>query len=103
MKITLLHPDKAHAEYMLGQVPRWLNETDARSAREQINEAYRFGGWQQLKGATLGKANAMCYPGDPPQMPLAMIEFRDEKIFAYPSEFWGILYADGKAEFARLD
>lgn len=103
MKITLLHQDKEYAEYMLGQVPLWLNENALGTAAEQINKGYAFGGWQPLPRTTLGEGNTMCYPGDPPQKPIAMIEFRNEKIFAYPSEFWGIVQADGTASFARLD
>lgn len=89
--------------YLLGQVPNWLDESDPRSAAEQINEGYKWGGWKPMaKGPTLGPGNTMCYPGDPPLRPFATIEFRDERIFAYPHEFWAIL-KDGKAEFARLD
>ena len=90
--------------YLLGQVPRWLAAADSgRSARDIINEGYAFGGWKPLKGAKLGRANAMTYPGDPPQYPYAEIRFGNERVFAYPHEFWGIVQADGTAEFARLD
>lgn len=105
MKIRILHKDEGHVRYMLGQVPHWLIETDPRPAREQLNERYRFGGWQPLSGCKLLDAatGVYKYPGDPPQKPIAVIEFRDEKIFAYPSEFWGILRADGAFEVARMD
>lgn len=102
-QIILLHKDQSLARYMLGQVPLWLNENDPRPAAQQINEHYRFGGWQRIVGPKLGKGNAMCYPGDPPQLPLAEIVFRKERIFAYASEFWAILQPDGSVEFARLD
>lgn len=106
MKITKLNESISHdvLGYLLGQVPRWFASADGtRSAKDIINEGYRFGGWQPLKGATLGRANSLDYPGDPPQYPFAMIEWNDERIFAYPHEFWGIVQADGSAEFARLD
>lgn len=101
MKIIFFHPRAT--EYHLGQVPAWLDESDPRSAREQINEKYVFGGWSDFKGPKLGKGNAMCYPGDPPQLPIAEIVFRDEHIYAYQSEFWCILSSDGSTTFARLD
>jgi hypothetical protein len=88
--------------YLLGDVPAWLDENDPRGAQAQINEKYVFGGWRPL-AATLGLGNALCYPGDPPQLPFAEIVFRNERIFAYPSEFWGIKSADGSVTFARLD
>lgn len=100
-QVILLHP-RATA-YHLGQVPAWLDESDPRPAREQINEKYRFGGWSDFKGTTLGKGNAMCYPGDPPQLPIAEICFRKERLFAYQNEFWAIKEADGNVTFARLD
>lgn len=101
--IILVTKNRDRAIYMLGQLPSWLHDDDPRSAAEQINLGYRFGGWRPMKGPTLGKGNAMCYPGDPPQLPFAEIVLRNERIFAYPHEFWGILSPDGKFEVARLD
>lgn len=90
--------------YLLGQVPSWLAAADSTAkARDIIGKAYVLGGWQPLRGAKLGRANSMCYPGDPPQYPIAEIRWNDERIFAYPHEFWGIIQPDGSAEFARLD
>lgn len=103
MKITFHDIDESLGSYLCGQLPLWLNSANPAPAREQINAGYPFGGWQPLRKAKLGPGNAMYYPGDPPQYPFVTIEFRQERIYGYPHEFWGIVQPDGSAEFARLD
>jgi hypothetical protein len=104
MKIIKLMPSLSdeRASYFLGQVPYWLAD-ESRPARDLINEGYRFGGWQPLKGATIGEGFTLCYPGDPPQHPFAKIERANgEVVYAYPHEFWAIVTPQG-VEFAGLD
>lgn len=99
--VTLLHP-RATRQH-LGYIPLFFDERDARSAKDQINERYIFGGWQPFTGPTLDENMAMCYSNDPPQPALAVIRLSTERVFIYPHAFVAIVQANGTAEFARLD
>lgn len=101
-KWTLLHP-KMTMEH-LGYIPGFLQESDERPAREQINERYKFGGWQPYSGFTkLTAKNALTHPGDPALIPIAMTRLRDERIFVYQSAWVAIVQPDRTFEVARLD
>lgn len=99
----LYHP---HAAYALGSIPGWLDVDDPRPAREQLDEGYKFaGGWQPMQspGLKISDRNAMLYPGDPPQAPLAMAMLRDEVVILYPHGFVGIIQPDRSFEVCRMD
>lgn len=103
MKIKLLHP-RATIEH-LGLIPGWLNEANPKHAREQLNDGYVFGGWQSFGEGKikLNPDNSFSYPGDPPQMPFAEIEFRDERIYMYPGSWVLVKQPDGSFEICRMD
>jgi hypothetical protein len=101
MKIIALHPDTTIET--LGHLPELLIENDPRDAKTQFNERYSYGGgWQKMeKFAAFGYV--LHYPGDPELHPIAVIEFRDEKIFLYPASIIAVFQPDGSFEVARMD
>jgi len=102
MKINRFHP---HASELMGYIPQFLLGHDPRSAAEQFNERYAHGGgWRPFDGFVLNHENgSIKYPGDPAYEPVAMIEFRDERIYIYPHAWVLILQPDGSYEVARMD
>lgn len=99
---TLLHPRMT--EDMLGYLPSFLSEHDPRPAKEQIHENYQHGGgWNPMQGWTLGPANTLTYPGDPPLPPIAKYRLREELILLYPSSWLAIVQPDRSFEVARVD
>src|SRR5262245_17955488 len=99
-KWTMLHPRMTIEA--LGFLPSMLHEKDERSAREQFNANYQFGGWNSFGGGQwrLGHNNTLHYPGDPPMSPLAMTRLRDEVICFYPSSFVAIIQPDRSFDVA---
>lgn len=90
----------------IGPLPYWLQESDPRPAREQLNEHYAHGGgWQPFQGFRYRpkRGHSIVYPGDPPLKPLAMMKFRDEMIVWYPHAWIMILQKDGSHEICRMD
>jgi hypothetical protein len=86
-------------------LPYFLVVEDPRSAAEQFNERYKFGGWRpfgqdKFKMTTTG---TLLYPGDPPSPPIAMTILRDEKIFLYQGDVVAIVQLDRSFEVARMD
>lgn len=101
IKVRYLHPDAT--PYHVGFIPTFLSEKDPRPAKEQFHQNYSHGGgWFPMTGFTLEDCHLQ-YPGDPPLMPLAMIEFRDETIVIYESAFVCIIQPDGSFAVARMD
>jgi len=98
-----LHPLMT-AEH-LGFLPGMLDENDPRPAREQFNERYAHGGgWQPFIGHELREEDlTLKYPGDPPLIPLAKLQFRDELIVLYEHDFVMIKQRDGSYEVCRMD
>jgi hypothetical protein len=80
--VTMLHSVPLE---LVGFIPDTLNENDPRSAREQLDAGYG-GGWQKFVGHTLVPEDGfkLCYPGDPPMHPIALIRLRRERIVIYP-------------------
>jgi hypothetical protein len=94
-----LHPSMTHES--LGFVPCFLNENDPRPAAEQFNRNY-IGGWRPMPGFTL-ENNQLCYPGDPPLLPLAETRLRDEVIRLYEYEWVCIIQSDGSFSVSSMD
>jgi hypothetical protein len=97
----LLHP-KMTLEH-LGYIPGWLRGEDPRSAREQIDAGYLFGGFQPFEGFRLEADNSLSYSGDPPIRPLAEARFRDELVVFYPHSWVAIIQPDRSFAVARID
>lgn len=97
----LLHPRMT--EEHLGYLPSFLFESDPRSAKEQFNERYTFGGFRPFEGFKLGEDNSLRYPGDPPMFPLAQVKLRDELIVLYRHAWVAIIQKDRSFEVARMD
>lgn len=95
------HPQAT--EEMLGYIPSFLSENDPRPAHEQINENYRFGGWQPFKGFRMLSNGNLQYPGDPQTRLIAETKLRDETIRFYEHSWVAIIQPDGSFEVARLD
>lgn len=101
IKFELLHPRMTQAH--LGFIPQWLSVDNPKSAREQLNDGYAFGGWDPFKGFTLNDDNSLSYPGDPPQKPLAQAKLRDELVVFYPSSWVAVIQPDRSFEVCRMD
>jgi hypothetical protein len=90
----------------LGLIPSFLDETDPRPAKQQIDANYQHGGgWRPIEGFKFNIQNGatLTYPEDPPYRPLAMTRMRDEIIIFYDCAMLMILQLDGSFEVARLD
>lgn len=101
IQFEMLHPQMT-PEY-LGNIPYFFSKEDPRSAREQINDNYPFGGWQPFKGFELGEDNTLVFPGDHKLVPLAQAKLREETICFYRSAWVAIIQPDGSFEVARID
>jgi hypothetical protein len=91
---------------MCGMIPEFLSEYNERSAREQLDQAYRHGGgWRPMKGWNFEpESKAIKYPGDPEMYPVAMMELHEkEMIYVYPHAWVVIVQPDGSFEIARMD
>src|SRR5436190_2482904 len=86
----------------LGYLPGFLSETDPRSAAEQFNTNYVYGGWRPFKGHRLNADNSLAYPGDPPMYPIAETQLRDELILLYPSDWVAIIQPNRSFEVCRM-
>jgi hypothetical protein len=96
-----LHPAVTRAH--LGYLPDWLNLDDARSARDQIDAGYVYGGFREMHGFTLGADNSLWFPGDPPLKPIACAHFRQELVLLYQSDWVAIVQKDRSFVVARID
>lgn len=99
---TMLHP-KMRPEMLGPFLPFFLVESDPRGAAEQINERYRFGGWNSFKGFTRVGEASLQYPGDPLMEPIAMCQLREEKIYLYRGDWIMVLQPSGEFDVARID
>jgi hypothetical protein len=97
----LIHP-RATVD-MLGYIPNFLESGDPRSAREQFNANYVYGGWKPNAGFKKFADDTIRYPGDQPLPPVAQFKLRDERIVFYPGALLAIIQPDGGFEVARLD
>ena len=100
MEIYLLN-SRAHPE-CFGLIPSFLEENDPRPAAEQFNERY-ISGWRHQEKCTMAGNGALLYPGDPPQLPIACLKWRDELILLYPYSYVAIVQKDGSYEICRMD
>lgn len=89
----------------LGYLPGMLSDEDPRPAREQLDANYVHGGggYWRTEPASIDANDRLCYPGDPPQSPLAFTMLREETILLYPGDFVVILQEDGSFVFQRMD
>lgn len=102
MMWVLLHP-RATQDH-LGYIPTFLNEDDPRSAKEQFNANYVYGGFSPFTGFSLDlERMILTYPEDPPMPPLAFTQLHKELIFVYEHAWVLILQPDNSWEVARMD
>jgi len=98
----LLHPGMTSEH--LGLIPDFLEESDPRPAREQIDERYAHGGgWRPMKGFRFGPHYLLIYPGNPPMAPVARVRLRNELIMLYPHAWLVIVQPDQSFEASRVD
>lgn len=106
MNWALIHP-RASMD-MLGNIPLFISEDDPRSAREQINANYIYGGWRPMGGFVM-QSNLLSWPagGDGPdnrpRILIAEARLRDETIRFYDGSWLAIIQADGTFEVSRID
>ena len=96
-----LHPNMTMAH--LGYIPEWLDQNDPRSAREQLNSGYAFGGYRPFNGFTLNPDNSLKYPGDPALPARAEYQLRDELVVFYDHAWVAIIQPDRSFVVARID
>jgi hypothetical protein len=96
-----LHPE-ATPEH-IGLIPTFLDGDDPRSASEQFNARYQFGGWVPLPRFKLLNGMGLQYPGDPVLAPLYGAKLHDEVVVIYSSGFVAVIQPGGAFEVARLD
>ena len=87
----------------LGLIPDFLSLADPRSAVEQINECYAFGGFRPFRGFTLQPDNSLKYPGDPVLKPLAQAQLRHELVVFYCHAWVAVIQPDRSFVVARID
>lgn len=91
-------------DQIVGLIPEFLLESDPRSAAEQIDERYSYGGgWCPIKRFKLLPDKSLKYPGNPAMRPFAKAKLRDEMIYVYESGWVAIVASDGTFEVSRLD
>ena len=112
MMIWRLSPafDQNDAVAMLGYIPDFLFESDARPAGVQINERYAHGGgWHPIAGPwPRAPGPQLIFPPDPPapQVVYRMVawtQLREERIMVYEHSWVAIVQPDDTYEIARLD
>lgn len=86
----------------IGFIPTFLNDSDPRPAKEQINYNY-IGGWCPMPEFKLLPNGSLEYPGDPILPMLAMTRLRDEIIRVYEFAWVSIEQPDGTFEVSRVD
>src|SRR5262245_26974814 len=97
-----LHPRMTYDH--LGLLPEMLWTSDPRPARAQFNERYSHGGgWDPFHGFKMLADHTLTYEGDPPTVPLAQCQFRDELIIFYDHSWVAIVQKDGSFEVCRMD
>lgn len=88
----------------LGFIPQFLSHDDPRSAQEQLNASYLYGGgFQAFEGFTLNPDNSLKYPDDPYLPALAKVQIRDELVIFYPFAWVAVIQPDRSFVVARLD
>tara|TARA_R110000868_G_scaffold147601_1_gene369126 strand:+ start:324 stop:644 length:321 start_codon:yes stop_codon:yes gene_type:complete len=86
-----------------GFIPDFLDNHDARSAREQLNANYAHGGgWVASDGWAYSGDGSIERDGFK-YLPLAATILRDETVFVYPAGWVAILQMDLSLEVARMD
>jgi hypothetical protein len=96
-----LHP--AVTREHLGAIVTFIDVRDPRSAREQLDAAYKqFGGFRPIKGFTLTEAG-LEYPGDPTMRPMAECRLREERVILHEASWVAVVQPDGSFEVARMD
>jgi hypothetical protein len=100
MKMIFYHP-RCTIEHW-GYIPLFLNEGDPRPAKEQFDDRYQAG-WKPFIGFTKDDQDGLHYPGDPIQLPVSEIQFRNERILLYQSSWVCIIQPDGTWEVCRMD
>ena len=91
---------------MLGIIPSFLSDIDARPAAKQIDANYTHGGgWSPFKGHKLLNFDppVLKYPQDPPLRAVAETKLRDERIILFESAWVTIVQKDGSYETSRVD
>jgi hypothetical protein len=98
----MLHPQMTEAH--LGLLPNFLSNRNPLSAREQLDLNYAHGGgWLPMGGFKLTEQNRLIYPGDPPLIPRAQTQLRDELIILYDHSWVAIIQHDRSFEVCRMD
>lgn len=89
----------------LGFIPAWLNDADDRSAVDQLDASYGYGGFKQhpMTGFKHLGSYKLKYPGDPVMLPLASAKLRQEVICFYNCEILAVFQPDGSFVAARFD
>lgn len=101
-QVRFLHP-RASWDHV-GGIPEMINESNPKSAKEQLHKGYLHGGgWQPFTGFDLLTDNSLAYPGDPSLKPIAEMILRDELILVYEHAWVAVIQPDRSFEVCRMD
>ena len=95
----------------VGLLPFFLDEEDARPAREQLDANYQHGGgWRPFDGFKMKgdvdsnlESVVLAFPGDPPLHLIAIMALRLELVMVFEHGWVCILQSSGDHEIARMD
>lgn len=104
----MLSPDMTMEH--LGIIPYWLTANDHHPAKEQLDDNYQHGGgWRHINGFALSDDNSLQYgpdddeDRDPPLVPRAVCQLREETIVFYDYSWVAIIQPDRSFEVCRMD
>lgn len=95
---------------VIGYLGLMLDDADEDSAAKQFDKHYQHGGgWRPFEGFKMAEDGSIQYgdpskpDADPPYVPIARAQLRDEKIIMYHHGWVAIVQPDGTYEIARMD
>jgi hypothetical protein len=91
---------------LVGYTPTFLDPSDPDDAVAQLHKNYAHGGgWHEFEGFTFvdGDEPKLMYPGDPPTLPVAWWQLRDERIILFDHAWVAVVQPDGSFRVSRMD
>lgn len=89
----------------LGPLPLWVLNPEffPLSLREALETQYGFGSLIPIEGGTVTSDFTFIYPGDPPLLPLIVIQRGDETFIQYQYAIVALLEKSGSVFVSRMD
>lgn len=88
---------------LLGYIPLWLSEHNLKTAVEQLDAGYCYGGgWRDFHGFEMTD-EGLVYPGDRPMRLIGEARLREEIIRIYEMAWVAVIQPDGSFVVSRMD